>query len=1140
MLHHKRRSPRSLFRVIAAAAFFASPLAFADVDPTSTLDQADALLQDGRLVRAKSLVSDLQPAALSSAQRDRAADLLASIDRRMRSMDVVEISLQRSELALETGDNREAERQASAARRHRASSDEQKARAAVLLEEVAAAKADFAPLIDATLNQAVTDFMNGEYAVAKAGFDSVYRSGVDLSGAQIRTIEKHRTRILEIERERGEVFDIDLVALGALQPGHVDRTTDPLPTRGNTEPQDAPIDLDEVVVIEEVVPAAQDDVVVIQPTDDDLFEQAFRFEAERYLTEADEAFAAGRYAESEQKYALVLGPYRPYLSNDQLARAESRLQESRVLLQGRPPLVQDELRTRQLQREQAVAEFENFIRQSQTALSQGDFARASELAGRARLAVAQRRDVFSESEYNARIADQERLLTNIRNAEEASRVSEIQRQGAEAASQTREAETRQAAEKQRKINESIDRVRELQAEQKYTEALQVVDQILFLDPNNPTGLLIRDVLKDVVIYREWDFSQRDKAWSYAKESNRMQRALIIPDEIISYPSDWPEISFRRGEPVVYDEPPENREVLAALEGKKIPASFSSAPLEDVLEFIAAVGNLNVDVDWDALSNIGINRDTEVTLNLRPVPMRVVLDRVLEKISPDEFSRAGWAVNDGVLVVASDEALRRNTFIRIYDIQDLIFEIPNFTDVPELDLDAVLQQSGGGGGGRGVFRVDDGNDIELTDEERIQQVVDLIQTNIDFEGWQDNGGTTGRVQILNGNLIITNTARNHREVANLLKQLREIREIQINVEARFLEVAQDFFEQIGFDLDVYFNAQNNQYENTVMQEQAFGGTGFNNITGFGDFSSTVPSDLIGTRQTDTTQWFISDIEETTGEITYEFGPLNTSVIAPDGMSIIPVQQGSLNMAENLITSAFASTILAGNPALGVAGTFLDEIQVDFLVQATQADRRNVSLTAPRLTLVNNRYANIAVGVQRAYVSDLQPVVSTSSVGFDPTVSTLNTGVTLLLRGVVSSDRRYVTLSIDTRIAQLVGFQTFTVTAAVAGGGDGAGGSATAEGELALPEITISSIQTAATIPDQGTILLGGQRLVTEQEVESGVPVLSKIPVINRFFSNRIETKEERTLLILMKPTILIQSEEEERNFPGLLDRLGVGY
>jgi len=60
---------------------------------------------------------------------------------------------------------------------------------------------------------------------------------------------------------------------------------------------------------------------------------------------------------------------------------------------------------------------------------------------------------------------------------------------------------------------------------------------------------------------------------------------------------------------------------------------------------------------------------------------------------------------------------------------------------------------------------------------------------------------------------------------------------------------------------------------------------------------------------------------------------------------------------------------------------------------------------------------------------------------------------------------------------------------------------------------------------------------ELEVETGVPVLSKIPILSRFFSNRLETKEEKTLLVLLKPTILIQNEEEERNYPGLLDQLG---
>ena len=47
------------------------------------------------------------------------------------------------------------------------------------------------------------------------------------------------------------------------------------------------------------------------------------------------------------------------------------------------------------------------------------------------------------------------------------------------------------------------------------------------------------------------------------------------------------------------------------------------------------------------------------------------------------------------------------------------------------------------------------------------------------------------------------------------------------------------------------------------------------------------------------------------------------------------------------------------------------------------------------------------------------------------------------------------------------------------------------------------------------------------------------MINRFFTNRIEAKEEQTLLILLKPTVLIQSEQEDKNFPGLANSLELG-
>jgi type II secretory pathway component GspD/PulD (secretin) len=164
------------------------------------------------------------------------------------------------------------------------------------------------------------------------------------------------------------------------------------------------------------------------------------------------------------------------------------------------------------------------------------------------------------------------------------------------------------------------------------------------------------------------------------------------------------------------------------------------------------------------------------------------------------------------------------------------------------------------------------------------------------------------------------------------------------------------------------------------------------------------------------------------------------------------------------------------------------------------------------------------------------VSNSAVGLDPTVSVVPEGVQLDVRGVISADRRYVTIDVDTAVATATLNATQTVQAA-AGGTGNIPGNGIAAGTIQLPVVTITRVQTTVTVPDQGTVLLGGQRLVNEYTTETGVPVLSKIPILNRFFTNRVESKEEQTLLVLIKPTVLIQNEEEEKNFPGLLDALG---
>jgi len=69
-----------------------------------------------------------------------------------------------------------------------------------------------------------------------------------------------------------------------------------------------------------------------------------------------------------------------------------------------------------------------------------------------------------------------------------------------------------------------------------------------------------------------------------------------------------------------------------------------------------------------------------------------------------------------------------------------------------------------------------------------------------------------------------------------------------------------------------------------------------------------------------------------------------------------------------------------------------------------------------------------------------------------------------------------------------------------------------------------------------LLLGGQKVTAEIEKEVGVPGLSKLPLLNRIFTNRSKVQDESVLLILIKPKIILPREEEEvRN-----GRLGTSY
>lgn len=415
----------------------------------------------------------------------------------------------------------------------------------------------------------------------------------------------------------------------------------------------------------------------------------------------------------------------------------------------------------------------------------------------------------------------------------------------------------------------------------------------------------------------------------------------------------------------------------------------------------------------------------------------------------------------------------------------------------------------------------GNETQLR-RERIDELKQLIQDTIDPESWRDAGGNIGSIASLESQIVVTQTVNAHKQIQDLLRELRRERSIQIAIEARFVTITRNFLEQIGVDLDVILNSGNAGFDqasngNGVLRDPVTGsvlliprqfsrlgftpgapaGVGVPLVTGFLDQPYRQPG-----------------LVPATGNISPHSGR----------MSPIPIINNTVDL------SAPAGTPISGslggaatNPAFTLFGSFLDNIQVDFLLRASQLDNRSSDLDAPRVVISNGQRANFESFLIQQFVSGAQPVIGDNVGLFAPTVSNAPTGRSLDVQGFVSADRRYVSLNL--RLIQVVSNirETFTFQGPGLLNGGGA---------LQLIDSRPNIVQTTVTVPDGGTLLIGGLKLAAERERDAGVPVLSRVPVLKRAFSNTSTVKDDQILLILVRPKIIIQDEAEQEAFPTL--------
>ena len=361
------------------------------------------------------------------------------------------------------------------------------------------------------------------------------------------------------------------------------------------------------------------------------------------------------------------------------------------------------------QRQRAVLEFQESYQRGQELLGQQDYEGAQLAILSSQIKLRQDRQYLDQDELDQMSQQAEDLLSLIHERRLAwEQVKETASRQEAASSQVKQ-QSKKSAETARIIRENLIRVQELQKELRYEAALKHVDQILFVEPNNPAALALRDVIRANIIYRDYGDMQHEKEFGFSKQTLEIQEAMSIPTSnrsgpgdrsmsgLLTYPADWPAITQRRRgswpEPTSarFSLPQRDQFVLEKLDSIDLPVDFpETTTFEQALDFLEQVADVKIYSDWIAMKDLGVTRDSTLKLHLADQRLTVVLDRLMEQVGLDEAHPA-WDVQDGMLLVATKEALQKRTILWVYDIRDLIMPIPDYEDPPNLNL--------GGGGGK---------------------------------------------------------------------------------------------------------------------------------------------------------------------------------------------------------------------------------------------------------------------------------------------------------------------------------------------------------------------------------------------------------------------------------------------------------
>ncbi|CAH0304124.1 Type II secretion system protein D [Pedobacter sp. Bi27] len=180
--------------------------------------------------------------------------------------------------------------------------------------------------------------------------------------------------------------------------------------------------------------------------------------------------------------------------------------------------------------------------------------------------------------------------------------------------------------------------------------------------------------------------------------------------------------------------------------------------------------------------------------------------------------------------------------------------------------------------------------------------------------------------------------------------------------------------------------------------------------------------------------------------------------------------------------------------------LGRVTPNFYVKLSALENNNnVDIrSVPKLSTLNGHSANLSIGSSRYYSQRTQNVIPSLNAQTVVTeqFTEVNANLEIDIRPVVSGDDQ-VTLNIKVNISDFIGNPPLN----------------------APPPKSTSKFSSIIRAKNEDMIVLGGLERTESSESGSGIPILSRIPVLKWLFSSREKSNNKVVTLVFIKPTIL---------------------